>query len=94
MRSIFEKKNKGGMIEALTGLAYGVVAMILIVAIGLVVLSKFGGTLTAGSAELNATNYGITQLSSTGLLGWLPAVIALAVGLLFLVAFMGKNRAY
>ena len=41
-------------------------------------------------------NYLGTQLGTTGLAGWTPAVIAIAVGLLFLGAFMigkgGKNK--
>jgi len=48
----------------------------------------------SGSAYTN-TAYLTTQLGSTGLAGWTPAIIALAVGLLFLGAFMvktGKRR--
>jgi hypothetical protein len=33
-----------------------------------------------------------TQLGSTGLSGWIPAIIAVAVGALFLSYFMGKRR--
>jgi hypothetical protein len=33
------------------------------------------------------TNYLLTQLGSGGLAGWTPAIIAIAVGLLFLGAF-------
>ena len=33
-----------------------------------------------------------TQLGSSGLAGWIPAVIAVAVGALFLSYFMGKKR--
>jgi hypothetical protein len=110
-------KNKKGMVQALTGLAFGVVAFILIVTIGLVVLGKFSvsvvecptgftqtegttlcanatASIQASNSAYNSTIYGVSQLGSSGLLGWLPAVIALAVGLLFLIAFMGKNRAY
>jgi hypothetical protein len=47
----------------------------------------------AGYTNVNALN---TQLGTTGLAGWTPAVIAVSVGLLFLGAFMigqgGKGR--
>ena len=33
-----------------------------------------------------------TQLGSAGLSGWIPAIIAVAVGALFLSYFMGKRR--
>ena len=38
------------------------------------------------------SNYLMTQLGSTGLSGWVPAIIAVAVGALFLSYFMGKKR--
>jgi hypothetical protein len=44
-------------------------------------------TATPGGAWTN-TNYMNGQLGSSGLAGWTPAVIALAVGLLFLGAFL------
>jgi hypothetical protein len=40
------------------------------------------------------TNYFIAQLGSRGLAGWLPAVIAITLGVLFLSYFMGKRRKY
>ena len=45
----------------------------------------------ANSAWTNA-EYLNTQLGSTGLSGWVPAIIAVAVGALFLSYFMGKKR--
>jgi len=44
-----------------------------------------------GSAWVNQ-EYLSTQLGSTGLSGWVPAIIAVAVGALFLSYFMGKRR--
>ena len=52
---------------------------------------------TSGFATSSgATNirYGYGQLGSTGLLGWLPAIIALVIGLFFLASFMGKKKDY
>jgi len=43
------------------------------------------------------TNYLSTQLGTTGLAGWTPAIIAFAVGMLFLGGFLinrGKGRSY
>jgi hypothetical protein len=37
------------------------------------------------------TNYLTTQLGSTGLAGWTPAIIALSVGMLFLGVFLNKS---
>jgi len=47
----------------------------------------------SGSTGLgtNNLNYMETQLSSSGLAGWTPAIIALAVGMLFLGAFVARK---
>ena len=37
-------------------------------------------------------DYLTTQLGSSGLSGWIPAIIAVAVGALFLSYFMGRKR--
>lgn len=47
-------------------------------------------TATSSQAYSN-TNYLGTQLGSSGLAGWTPAIIALAIGLLFLGSFFIKN---
>jgi hypothetical protein len=46
---------------------------------------------TALGAAYTSFTYGITQLGSTGLLAWLPAIIALLVGVFFLSYFAGKK---
>jgi len=38
------------------------------------------------------SDYIATQLGSSGLSGWIPAIIAVAVGALFLSYFMGRKR--
>jgi len=82
------------MFDQLSGLGYGIITFALIIGIGTIILTKFGdsvgGTANTTIAYLN------TQLGSTGLAGWTPAIIALTVGMLFLGAFMvrgGKRRA-
>ena len=76
------------MFNALTALGYGIVVFAIVIGVGTVVLQKFGNTVT----EANTTvQYLSTQLGSTGLAGWTPAIIAMAVGLLFLGAFMANK---
>jgi len=38
------------------------------------------------------SQYLSTQLGSDGLVGWVPAIIAVAIGALFLSYFMGRRR--
>jgi hypothetical protein len=51
------------------------------------------GTISVDTDPTNAgwvsIQYGVTQLGSTGLLSWLPAIIALLVGVFFLAYFAG-----
>ena len=48
---------------------------------------------TAASQAYTNTDYLETQLGSSGLAGWTPAIIAISVGLLFLGAFLvGKTK--
>jgi len=76
------------MFNDLAGLGYGIVVLAIIIGVGSIVLSKFGTAAGAGVAN-DTTTYLMGQLGESGLAGWTPAVIALAVGLLFLGAFMG-----
>jgi predicted anti-sigma-YlaC factor YlaD len=76
----------------MTSIAYGIVGLVVIVGIGLVVLNKLGDAV--GGAANTSIQYGITQLGSTGLLSWLPAVIALMVGVFFLAYFAGRKKGY
>jgi len=78
------------MMDVLQGIGYGIVALAILVVVGLVVLSKLGDA-TGGSANTSA-QYLMTQLGSTGLSGWVPAIIAVAVGALFLSYFVGRKR--
>ena len=51
-----------------------------------------GDTATATGQAYSNTNYVETQLGSSGIAGWLPAVIAVSIGVLFLGAFALKGR--
>ena len=82
------------MFEQLTALGYGIVVFAIVIGIGTIVLQNFGNA-AGGTANTTAV-YLLGQLGSSGLAGWTPAIIAIAVGLLFLGAFMigkgGKRR--
>ena len=76
------------MVQQLTVIGFAIIGLVVLVGIGLTVLSKLGDSVGAGAAN-DSISYGITQLGSTGLLGWLPAVIALLIGVFFLAYFAG-----
>ena len=76
--------------DVLQGIGYGIVGLAILVVVGIVVIQKLGEA-TGGDANTTA-NYLSDQLGSTGLAGWVPAIIAVAVGALFLASFMGKRR--
>lgn len=82
-------KTKKGMVSQLSAIAFGIVGLVIIVGIGLVVLGKLGDSV--GGTANTSIQYGMTQLGSTGLLSWLPAVIALLVGVFFLAYFAGRQ---
>jgi len=80
------------MFEQLTALGYGIIVFAILLGVGSIVLNAFGNA-TGGTAN-TTVQYLLTQLGSTGggLASWTPAIIAIAVGLLFLGAFMvGKG---
>jgi hypothetical protein len=78
------------MMDVLQGIGYGIVGLAILVVVGIVVLQKLG-TATGGDANTTAV-YLAGQLGETGLSGWVPAIIAVAVGALFLAYFVGKRR--
>jgi len=54
--------------------------------------STGGDPTTATGTAFTSSTYLSTQLGSSGLSGWIPAIIAVAIGALFLSYFMGKKR--
>jgi len=95
----------------------GIVIFAITIGVGIVVLTKFGGSVaecasaytfnTSTNTCLNATggdstapantawtttNSLVSELGTSGLAGWTGAIIALAVGLLFIGALMGKRK--
>jgi len=77
------------MFDNLSNLGYGLVTFAIIIGVGTVVLTKFGDSV-GGTANVTV-DYLNTQLGTTGLAGWTPAIIALAVGMLFLGVFLVKG---
>ena len=80
-------KSKRGMVQQLTAIGFGIIGLVILVGIGIVVLDKLGASV--GGTANTSIQYGITQIGSTGLLSWLPAIIALLVGVFFLAYFAG-----
>ena len=77
------------MFNILTGLAMGIVIFAITIGVGVVVLQKFGDSV-GGTA--NTTVVALQgELGTSGLAGWTAAIVALAVGLLFIGALMGKK---
>ena len=76
--------------NTLQAIGYGIVGFAVIIVIGIVVITKLG-TAVGGEANTSAI-YLSGQLGSTGLAGWIPAVIAVMIGGLFLAYFGGKNQ--
>lgn len=80
------------MFDKITALGYGIVVFAIVIGVGSVVLTNLGNAV-GGTANTTVV-YLLGQLGSSGLAGWTPAIIAVAVGLLFLGAFLvGKGGA-
>jgi len=78
------------LIQNLTALALGIVVFAIMIGVGVTVLDKFGQA-TGGTANTTAQAM-ITELGTTSGLGsWTAAIVALAVGLLFIGALSGRK---
>jgi len=85
-------KSKKGMVNQLVAIGFGIITLAIVVGIGLTVLDKLGNA--TGTAANTSIQYAMTQIGSTGLLSWLPAIIALLIGVFFLMYFMGGKKKY
>ena len=105
------------MMNALIALGLGIVIFALVVGVGIVVLTNFGGTVAqcgnsvgvgtynlandtcynssgAGTTPTGngwTTNHTVTGYLTSNLVTWIPAIIALGVGLLFIGALMNRK---
>jgi len=77
------------MFDNLTALGYGLVTFAIIIGVGSVVLTRFGSAV--GGTANTTVAYLNTQLGTSGLAGWTPAIIALSVGMLFLGVFLTRG---
>jgi len=78
------------MMNALIALGLGIVIFALIVGVGLIVLQNFGTSVGTGTA--NTTVNTVMGYMQNNLVTWIPAIIALGVGLLFIGALMGRSK--
>jgi hypothetical protein len=81
------------MISALTGLGYSIIGLAVIIGIGIVVLVSLGNTVGGTANTTIQTIVGYLGTGSGGLASWIPVVIVLVIGMLFLGAFMTKKGA-
>lgn len=79
------------MMNALISLGLGIIIFALIAGVGTVVLQNFGNS-AGGTANSTVTT--IQGYITNNLITWIPAVIALGVGLLFIGALMGRKNKY
>jgi hypothetical protein len=75
--------------DQLQALGLGIIGFAIIIGTGVVVLDKFGNA--SGGTANTTVQYLVTQMGSTGLAGWTPAIIAISVGMLFLGYFMFRK---
>lgn len=70
------------MFDQLTNLGIGIMIFALVIGVTSIVLSSFGNAV--GGTANTTVQYLLTQVGTTGLAGWTPAIIAFAVGMLFI----------
>jgi hypothetical protein len=79
------------MMNVLTGLGYGIIGLAIMIGIGMVVLITLGN-IVGGSANTTIQSIvGYLGTGSGGLASFIPLVIIIVIGLLFLGMFMGKK---
>lgn len=79
------------MISALTGLGYGIIGLAVMIGIGIVILTQLGNNVGGTANTTVNTIAGYLGTSNGGLASWVPIVIVLVIGLLFLGAFVQKK---
>ena len=79
------------MIEALTGMGYAIIGLAVMIGIGLVILTTLGNNIGGSTNSTIQTLAGYLGTSSGGLASWIPIIIVLVIGMLFLGAFLGKR---
>lgn len=81
------------MIDALQGLGFGIIGLAIMIGIGMVVLVQLGNTVGGTANTTINTIVGYLGTGSGGLASWIPVIIVLVIGMLFLGAFLAKKGA-
>jgi hypothetical protein len=79
------------MMQILSGLGYGIIGLAIMIGVGLVVLNTFGNSVGGTANTTIQTIMGYLGTSSGGLASFIPLVIIIVIGLLFLGMFMNKK---
>lgn len=88
---IAKMNNRGqALMNLLVGLGIGLVVLGIVLMTGSVVTQEFDdATNTTSTNSLNTAIQG--ELGTSGLAGWIPAVVALSVGIIFISIFVGRR---
>jgi len=79
------------MINALTGMGYSIIGLAVIIGIGIVILTTLGNNVGGSANTTIQTIVGYLGTSNGGLASWVPIVIVLVIGMLFLGAFLSRK---
>lgn len=79
------------MIEALTGMGYAIIGLAVMIGIGLVILTTLGNNVGGTANSTIQTVAGYLGTSNGGLASWVPIIIVLVIGMLFLGAFLNRK---
>lgn len=74
----------------LIGLGIGLVVLGFIIMTGLIVLQEFENT--SGDIQVtNTSDFIQEELGNEGIVGWIPAVVAISIGVIFIGLFLGRK---
>jgi hypothetical protein len=79
------------MIEALTGMGYAIIGLAVMIGIGLVILTTLGNNVGGTANTTIQTVAGYLGTSNGGLASWVPIIIVLVIGMLFLGVFVSRK---
>jgi len=80
------------MINNLTALGFGIIGLAVMIGVGMVILTQLGNSVGPSTANTTInTIVGYLGTSSGGLASWIPVIIVLVIGMLFLGAFMSRK---
>ena len=80
------------MFDQLVIVAVSLVTFILVIGVGLIVSNEFGDSVGGTTNDTIQTLKGYLGTGSGGLGTWVPAIIALVIGVLFIAAIMGLRN--